>query len=657
MLDISGNNISNITPLSSLSNLNSLNLSGNSISDIGPLASISTLQNLNLSNTSITDISILSSFPNLVSVDLENNPNISDYTVLDNLPGVTVNTGGVILPVLSDIRINADKFDIPVAFTVLYKKCTVEVEFSLDGGAYQQAMIYDNTIGLSPGTYTVMWDSFYEITNGTVEVNFRITTDQNVSSVLESDSITVDNRTAQLANFVQHNYSGIIEFSFDVLYDTASVSVSIDEMGNQNEITDGITDFAPGTYTFSYDSRIFFPLESNFLSSVYVSGYNRFEDIIDLAPGGYTPEINIKNLERNPLSAIYDSYSMGTAISISPYADSEENVVFFYINSEGYLSAYHEDGTNRVLENSTVTSIIDIASGPDKAAILYFDESNMSLNVVSYDYTAFSNAIELGSIQYLKPDIEFYDNQFHIVYIEIDDLIPEISLMHCTFDGNVLGNYSSVFSQGLEPVQGGAPRRGPVGLIPDIMRSAFAFSHKTDSGSQSIYLSAGCQGDIGLFYMWEIPYNSSTDTWEVPVQVIENGFDMEPFANMDGNEPHIFKDDSGNSFIAFADATDQSVNVLDLVQNTISSEFRYIASSLDDYSVINADGEFYGVITDSGVKKILKTDAATSIEDIFGNNPCDYGHISNIVRDSQNRNIIFATMDPEGIIEIIKLKY
>ena len=65
-LDLDGNQISDISPLSGLTNLGILGLGGGiQISDISPLSSLTNLEVLTLSNSQITDLSPLSNLINL----------------------------------------------------------------------------------------------------------------------------------------------------------------------------------------------------------------------------------------------------------------------------------------------------------------------------------------------------------------------------------------------------------------------------------------------------------------------------------------------------------------------------------------------------------------------------------------------------------------
>lgn len=84
-LSLSANNISDISALEKLLNLTSLSLSANNISDISALKKLPKLTSLDLGETTITDISALEKLHNLTSLNLSEN-NISDFSVLKKLP-------------------------------------------------------------------------------------------------------------------------------------------------------------------------------------------------------------------------------------------------------------------------------------------------------------------------------------------------------------------------------------------------------------------------------------------------------------------------------------------------------------------------------------------------------------------------------------------
>ncbi len=82
--NVNSNTVSDLSPLSGLTQLTNLNLRGNNISDISALAELTNLTYLDLSNNNISDISALSELKNLWSLELHGN-NISDISALSEL--------------------------------------------------------------------------------------------------------------------------------------------------------------------------------------------------------------------------------------------------------------------------------------------------------------------------------------------------------------------------------------------------------------------------------------------------------------------------------------------------------------------------------------------------------------------------------------------
>ncbi len=87
-LDLSFNQITDISFLSSLTNLTTLNLSINQITDISSLGSLTNLTELNLRWNQITDISFLGSLTNLTELYLDENQ-ITDISALRSLTNLT----------------------------------------------------------------------------------------------------------------------------------------------------------------------------------------------------------------------------------------------------------------------------------------------------------------------------------------------------------------------------------------------------------------------------------------------------------------------------------------------------------------------------------------------------------------------------------------
>ncbi|MFP5273697.1 leucine-rich repeat domain-containing protein [Coleofasciculus sp.] len=87
-LFLGGNQITDVSPLSSLTNLTELKLARNQITDVSPLSSLTNLTELKLWDNQITDISPLSSLTNLTELSLNYNQ-ITDVSPLSSLTNLT----------------------------------------------------------------------------------------------------------------------------------------------------------------------------------------------------------------------------------------------------------------------------------------------------------------------------------------------------------------------------------------------------------------------------------------------------------------------------------------------------------------------------------------------------------------------------------------
>ena len=89
-LSLRNNNIKDLSPLSSLVNLQDLNLFNNQIEDTSPLAKLINLTGLSLRNNLVKDISPISNLINLQTLDIRNNQvqdisSLAKYSKLINL--------------------------------------------------------------------------------------------------------------------------------------------------------------------------------------------------------------------------------------------------------------------------------------------------------------------------------------------------------------------------------------------------------------------------------------------------------------------------------------------------------------------------------------------------------------------------------------------
>ena len=80
-LDLSGTQVSDVSALAALTNLQQLDLSGTQVSDVSALAALTNLQQLNLSYTQVSDVSVLVALTNLQQLNLWNTQ-VSDVSAL-----------------------------------------------------------------------------------------------------------------------------------------------------------------------------------------------------------------------------------------------------------------------------------------------------------------------------------------------------------------------------------------------------------------------------------------------------------------------------------------------------------------------------------------------------------------------------------------------
>jgi hypothetical protein len=103
ILELNNNRISDVTPLIELKKLNWLYLSDNQISDPSPLAELTGLRALALSNNQISDISFLEHYRHITGLSLNNNQ-ISDITPLTYLRLLFLDLGSNQVTDISPLR-------------------------------------------------------------------------------------------------------------------------------------------------------------------------------------------------------------------------------------------------------------------------------------------------------------------------------------------------------------------------------------------------------------------------------------------------------------------------------------------------------------------------------------------------------------------------
>ena len=102
-LNISGNHITDLTPIGQITTLTILNVGSNNISDIQPITSLKGLENLDVSHNKIENISVLKELTNLKTLNLASNK-IKDTSSLANLSLYNINISNNRIESLDDIE-------------------------------------------------------------------------------------------------------------------------------------------------------------------------------------------------------------------------------------------------------------------------------------------------------------------------------------------------------------------------------------------------------------------------------------------------------------------------------------------------------------------------------------------------------------------------
>ncbi|MBC1388604.1 LPXTG cell wall anchor domain-containing protein, partial [Listeria innocua] len=96
-LYMDNNQVSDLTPISGLTNLETLHLNNNQISDLGPLSALTNLRNLLMDNNQVSDLTPLSGLTNLETLQLNNNQisNLSSLSNATNLWALVINNNQI----------------------------------------------------------------------------------------------------------------------------------------------------------------------------------------------------------------------------------------------------------------------------------------------------------------------------------------------------------------------------------------------------------------------------------------------------------------------------------------------------------------------------------------------------------------------------------
>jgi LPXTG-motif cell wall-anchored protein len=166
-LTLEGVGLKNIKFISNLEKLNNVNVSHNQIEDITPLSSLKNLQWLNLADNHIKDVSVIGSMLDLLSLNLAGNE-IRDVRPLIQLgQWFTVDVGRQKL-ILNDAKIN-EEIQVPVYD--LEGESIENIKLTSEGGTFNNGVIKWSTLGEKVYQFDLDSDEISIRFNGTVIQN------------------------------------------------------------------------------------------------------------------------------------------------------------------------------------------------------------------------------------------------------------------------------------------------------------------------------------------------------------------------------------------------------------------------------------------------------------------------------------------------------
>ncbi len=166
-LTLEGVGLKNIEFISNLKQLNNVNVSHNQIEDITPLSSLENLQWLNLADNHIKDVTVIGSMLNLFSLNLAGNE-IRDVRPLIQLgQWFTIDVGRQNI-ILNDAKIN-EEIQVPVYD--LEGESIENIQLASEGGTFNNGVIKWNTPGEKVYKFDLDSDEISIRFNGTVIQN------------------------------------------------------------------------------------------------------------------------------------------------------------------------------------------------------------------------------------------------------------------------------------------------------------------------------------------------------------------------------------------------------------------------------------------------------------------------------------------------------
>lgn len=255
-MNISNNEIIDVSPLENLEKLDALNLSNNQISNVVPLSKLINLNMLNLAKNKISDISSFSLLTNLNSLYLEENKimDVSALNLLKNLEDMCLynqyyeyNVAG---NVLGNIKTN---INLPTFFIQAKKaeNCNyTSANFTVSGATLAETSTYIVLQNSTSGKKTVS----VKINGGNADGSTMVLTYNNVI-------VAVTNNTSTPTKIYERN-GGTLSFVVNNYGDTSTNNISIliikkgTDVTNNFHIEKSVVNYNSARYTITVPASL-----------------------------------------------------------------------------------------------------------------------------------------------------------------------------------------------------------------------------------------------------------------------------------------------------------------------------------------------------------------------------------------------------------------
>ena len=309
-----GNNVSDISPITNLTNLMELRLDNNNISDITPLSQLTSLTSLSIRCNPITDISALGTLTNLQSLYLgragyrgsnEGVPINGNIDVLAKLPNLRIleasHCGITDIQVLEPLMENLWTLDLTensiTDFSLVEEKFDKDRESSLDINYqhYDYKANSGDTVELPQVVLEAMYDKNSYLYSSDLADNLKFT---NCKLLDDGKSILIDKNVTS-ATVVAGYYDSKYKYSALVSYNVTDIDApEVEVQYSTTELTnkDVVVTLTADEELQSIDG--FNRINGKKYQKSYAANTKESIDVYDLSGNRTTVEVNISNIDK-----------------------------------------------------------------------------------------------------------------------------------------------------------------------------------------------------------------------------------------------------------------------------------------------------------------------------------------------------------------------